>query len=292
MSKNPFEIFGLTPDMVGMLSEKELFLVLKSMYRALQKTVHPDVARRRPRKNDADRAVELNLAFEALNLDKNPVAFRRHRKSFVSRRPRLIYQKSLALEQQILSQKIREDRLAEAYLERLVTDHGWPEIAKNESPAMPFPLKNVRLGLLDVAINQNLKMASWSLGSNYKEINFDAKGQMTVRPVGRNRFSRAAYIHLLGSVEMEAAQLLPLLDRPPAKFFKAPALNGSIGANGPAISVLNRICQDNFKRHVLVHLKPQVTERSYLFSLNRPEFEETGGLTLEGQVVKIEGSSG
>ena len=294
MAKNPFEIFGLTPEMVGALSEKDLFSVLKSMYRALQKTVHPDVVRRGAQRGAADRAVELNLAFEALNLDKNPVSFRRHRKSFVARRPSAAYQKSLALQKELALQAAREDRLASAYLARLAADYGWPETSAGPAEAdfgpaaVPFPLKSVRLGLLDVAINQNLKMASWSLGSNYKEINFDAEGRMTIRPVGRTGFSRAAYIHLIGAVPAGAVELMPLLERPPSRFFKAPALNASIGANGPALSVLNRISQEQFKAHVLVHLKPQVTERSYLFSLNRPEFEETGCLTLEGLVVKIE----
>ena len=154
--------------------------------------------------------------------------------------------------------------------------------------ALPFPLKNARLGLLDVAINQNLKMASWSLGSNYKEMKFDAKGQLTLKPVGRGRFSRAAYIRILGSVPADRIELLPLLERPAARFFKTPALNAGIGADGPSISVLNRISQENFKRHVLVHLRPQVTERSYIFSVNRPDFEENGSLTLEGLVVKID----
>lgn len=293
MTKNPFEIFGLTPDMVGALSEKELFAVLKAMYRAYQKSAHPDVANRR-RAGNAERAVELNLAFEALNLDKNPVAFRRHRKSFVARRPRTTYQKSLALEKRLLIQQGREARLAEAYFQRLANDYGWPaEPGENRLPGLAggpalFPLKNVRLGLLDVAINQNLKMVSWSVGSNYKEMKFDAEGNLSVRPVGRSRFNRAAYIHLIGAVPSTDVELLPLLERPRPQFFKAPALNASIGANGPSISVLNRIKPDQFKTNVLVHLKPLVTERSYLFSFNRPEFEDSGCLTLEGMVVKIE----
>ncbi len=291
MAKNPFEIFGLTPEMVGALSEKDLFAVLKSMYRALQKTVHPDVVRRRARSNGADRAVDLNLAFEALNLDKNPVSFRRHRKSFVARRPRVAYQKSLLLERELALQAAREERLASAYLDRLVADHGWAEPDEGDfvpGGALPFPLRRVRIGLLDVAINQNLKMASWSLGSNYKEIDFDAEGRMTVRPVGRTRFARAAYIRLLGSVPAGEVELMPLLERPPGRFFKSPALNASIGANGPSVSVLNRIGADQFKSHVLAHLKPEIRERSYLFSLNRPEFEETGCLSLEGLVVKVD----
>lgn len=284
--------------MVGALSEKDLFSVLKSMYRALAKTVHPDVARRKPKPGEADRAVELNLAFEELNLDKNPAAFRRHRKSFVARRPRVAYQKSLALERELALQAAKEERLASAYLDRLVADYGWgseavptagePEEAGLVPRSIPFPLKNLRLGLLDVAINQNLKMVYWSVGSNYKEINFDASGTMTVKPVGRTRFAKAAYIRLLGTVPSGDVELMPLLDRPPARFFKAPALNASIGANGPSLSVLNRISRERFQAHVLTHLRPEVSERSYLFSLNRPEFEESGFLTLEGLIVKID----
>ena len=291
MPKNPFEVFGLNPEMVGELSEKELFSVLKSLYRALQKTVHPDLARSGARKRGGDKAVELNLAFEALNLDKNPVSFRRHRKSFVARRPKSVYQKSLSLQRELNLQAAREERLASAYLERLMAGHGFRPAPPDGGPlslTLPFPLKNVRLGLLDVAINQNLKMASWALGSNYKEMKFDAKGQLTLKPVGRTRFNRAAYIHILGSVPADKIELLPLLERPPARFFKAPALNAGIGADGPSLSVLNRLSQENFKRHVLVHLRPEVTERSYIFSINRPDFEENGALTLEGLVVKID----
>lgn len=288
MPKNPFEIFGLSPELVGNLSEKELFSVLKSMYRALQKTVHPDLARRGAKAGD--KSVELNLAFEALNLDKNPLSFRRHRKAFVARRPKSVYQKSLLLQRELQFQALKEERLANAYFNRLVFDNGWETItaAEPSTLTLPFPLKNVRLGLLDVAINQNLKMASWSLGSNYKEMKFDAEGQMTVKPVGRSRFSRAAYIHIIGSVPADAIELPPLLERPPARFFKAPALNAGIGADGPSISVLNRISQENFKRHVLVHLRPEVTERAYIFSLNRPDFETEGAVNLEGLVVKID----
>lgn len=293
MSKNPFETFGLTPELVGSLSEKELFSVLKSMYRALAKTVHPDVMRRKRRKTVGDEAVELNLAFEALNLEKNPVAFRRHRKTFVARRPKVVYQKSLMLQKELALGAAREERLAAAYFDRLVADYGWGrgEEAREDAAwrrVAPFPLKNVRLGLLDVAINQNLKMVSWSVGTNYKEIDFDEDGTMSVKPVGRSEFSRAGYIRLLGAVPATEVELMPLLERSPARFFKAPALNASIGANGPSLSVLNRISQQQFKNHVLIHLKPEVTERSYLFSLSRPEFEETGCLTLEGLVVKID----
>jgi hypothetical protein len=290
MEKNPFEIFGLTPEMAARLSEKDLFAVLKAMYRALQKTVHPDVSRSSGKEGRGERAVELNLAFEALNLERDPAAFRRYRKAFVARRPQSVHRRSQALERELALRAAREERLATAYLERLAADYGWGAAGHGGilAGAAVFPLKNVRLGLLDVAINQNLRQVSWSIGSNYKEMKFDARGLLSVRQVGRSGFSRAAFIHPVGSVPAEEVDLLPLLERPPARFFKSPALNAAIGANGPALSVLNRITAEKFKSHVLAHLKPMARERSYLFSLNRPEFEENGGVTLEGLIIKIE----
>lgn len=293
MVKNPFDVFGLTPEMVGSLSEKELFGVLKSLYRSLLKTVHPDVAQKHLKKKEGNRAVDLNLAFEALNLDKNIQSFRRHRKNFVARQPRIAYQRSLLLEQELVRGAAREESLAQAYFQRLGADYGWPEteqisaVDEDNPLAIDFPLKNVRLGLLDVAINQNLKGVSWSVGSNYKEIIFDAQQTLSVRQVGRSRFRRAGYIHLIGTVPVEAVDLMPLLEQPPAKFFKSPALAGP-DSTGPSISVLNLISEARFKSQVLVHLKPRVTERAYLFSFNRPEFQNKGFVSLEGLVVKIE----
>ncbi len=59
------------------------------------------------------------LNASSLNLDKNPVSFRRHRKTFVARRPKSVYQKSLALQRELGLQAAREERLATAYLNRL-----------------------------------------------------------------------------------------------------------------------------------------------------------------------------
>ncbi|MGL4208508.1 MAG: J domain-containing protein [Candidatus Adiutrix sp.] len=286
MPESPFEIFGLSPEMVARLSEKELFALLKSMYRALQKTVHPDVSKA-TKKGLPHKAVDLNLAFEALNLDKNPLSFRRHRKAFVARRPQSMLRKTQSLERALEEQKNQKQSLTDSYFDRLLLDYGFSRPHESHLPLAFFPLKNLRLGLLDVAINQNLRQVSWTIGSNYKEMKFDSDFGLSVRPIGRSRFSRASYIHLLGSMLASEMELLPLLARHKDNFFKAPALNASIGAHGPALSVLNRLTFDNFKTHVLPHLKGEVRERAYLFSLNRPDFAE-GFVTLEGLVVKIE----
>ena len=274
--------------MAGSLTERDLFSVLKALYRTLLKSIHPDVARKRNKAYQTNRAIELNLAFEALDLDKNPATFRQYRKQLMTRRPQVIYQRSLALQRELDLGSVREEQLAESYFQRLITDYGWPGETPVPTAVMSasLPLKDVTLGLLDVAINQNLKMASWSLGSNYKEINFDTKTQMTIRGVGRKKFVEANYIHLLGSVPAEEVDLLPILERPPSNFFKAPALAGADSA-GPSVSVLNLISRAKFKSHILPHLKPFITERAYLFSLNRSEFKETGYISLEGLVVKI-----
>ena len=274
--------------MAGSLTEKDLFSVLKALYRTLLKSVHPDVSRKRNKACQTNRAVELNLAFEALDLDKNPASFRKHRKQFMTRRPQVIYQRSLALQRELDLGGLREEQLAESYFQRLVADYGWPGDIPTSStePAVSLPLRNVRLGLLDVAINQNLKMASWSLGSNYKEIDIDTQAQMTIRGVGRKQFVQANFIHFLGSVPAEAVDLLSILERPPSNFFKIPALAGADSA-GPPVSVLNLVSQAQFKAHVLPHLKPFITERAYLFSLNRNEFKENGYISVEGMVVKI-----
>ena len=42
MRKNPFEILGITPEMVKRLGDDQLFALVRSNYRALQKILHPD----------------------------------------------------------------------------------------------------------------------------------------------------------------------------------------------------------------------------------------------------------
>ena len=66
LNKNPFDVFGLSPEAVSRLGEKDLFALLRSMYRSLQKVYHPDCATGRGATNEVksnQSATELNLAF-------------------------------------------------------------------------------------------------------------------------------------------------------------------------------------------------------------------------------------
>jgi curved DNA-binding protein CbpA len=285
--KNPFEVFGLTPDLVAGLSEKELFTVIKTMYRTLLKTFHPDIS---PGSQDGgNRSVELNLAFDSLNLEKNQTSFRKYRKTYIARRPSSLQKTALILKDQLKFQTDHEDVMAENFLSYLAgNSQSTTEETGNNNFMAFLPAKNIRLGLLDVAINNNLRQASWLLGSNYKEIEIDNEGNLSVKPVGRRRFSRSNYIHILGCVPVNTLDVTQFLEKTNSQFFKYPALGPNQNINTPRVSVLNLISRDNFKRHVLSVLLPVLLERAYLFSLNKAEYGSSGLISLEGIIVKFD----
>jgi hypothetical protein len=265
------------------------------MYRSLQKTFHPDVAGRRKSKAkddtralDRDRAVELNLAFEELDLDKNPASFKRLRKLYASRRPDIAYQNSLLLKKELQVQQEKEDHLAQCFLSYLASSAFNGKNRDGDPLAVSLPAKSINLGLSDVAITNNIRQASWFLGSNYKNISIDSQGQLSVKPVGRSRFCKANFIHLLGTIPIEAIELTPLLERGQANSFKSPALPPGVESANARLSVLNLVNPEKFKRHVLPILKPILSERSYLFSLNNDIYNTSGLISLEGVIVKLE----
>jgi hypothetical protein len=288
--RNPFEIFGLTPAMVGELNERELFEVLKGLYRSLQKTFHPDKTARKPRPGGDFRAVELNLAFEELDLDRNRPSFRAHRKSYLQKHhPAFARREMAALSDRLRSQTVREERLAEGYLSFVLAGASeLPEDGQGLAAALPAP-RNVLLGLQDVAIKNNVRHASWLLGSNYKSIEINSEGEMRVKAVGRRRFSEAPQTVLLGCVPKDAVNITPLLERcPPSRIYKCQALPEFDPDALPQVSVLNLISRDNFKKHMLARLRPALMESAYLFSLDRREFVHSGLIRLEGVIVKME----
>ena len=289
---NPFEIFGITPEMSASLKEKDLFALIRVLYRGLQKVYHPDRSgtnNPRTQVENAARAVELNLAFEELNLDRNPESFRRHRKSYSARKRSGLTQKISELEKAARETQADRNSLADGYMSYLVRQLPWLS-SNGGDPGHTCPAPtNIRVGLNDVAINQNVKSVSWSIGSNYKELVFDPEGTLFYRPVGRSKPFQANFIHILGVVDTGVIDLIPLLDRKPPKegFFKSPALDSRYGIDGAPLEVLNTISLDKFKRHCLPLLRPDFKERAYLFSIHRPLFEKDGRISLEGVIVKL-----
>jgi hypothetical protein len=86
---------------------------------------------------------------------------------------------------------------------------------------------------------------------------------------------------------VESVELMPLLERGQATSFKSPSLPPGEGVN-PRMSVLNFLNADNFKRHVLPLLRPVLLERAYLFSLNNDVYGNSGLISLEGVIVKLD----
>ena len=289
--KNPFEILGLTPEMTDSLGDAELYTLVKSLYRALQKVYHPDKGCSKSSKKateDAARAVELNLAFEQVNLEKDGDSFRRFRRLYSARRSKALRKKIAGLEKDI--RELRENRttLADGFMEYLLAGLPWQSEFKEEQGRSALAQANLKLGLNDVAINQNVRALSWSLGSNYKEIAFDALGGMFYRPVGRSKAFPVNYIQLIGSIDVAKLELLPLLDRVQTNgLFKYPALDSRYGIDGAPLEVMNSITLQKFKTHCLPLLRPDFKERAYLFSIHRPVFESEGRVTVEGVIVKV-----
>lgn len=290
--KNPFEIFGLTPEIVNRLDDKSMFSLIKSLFRTLHKVYHPDHSIGKSPQSvaeDTAHAVELNLAFEELNLEKNAASFKLHQKSYAAKRSRGLSKKISGLENEIQAAMDYQAVLGEGFMRYLLRGLPWNDLKDQPSCHRIVPPANIKLGLNDVAINQNIRSDSWSLGSNYKEIIFDQNGAMFYRPVGRSKPFAVNYIHLLGVIETNQIDLLPLLHRVPPRegFFKSPALDSRYGIDGAPHHVLNTMSAEKFQKYCLPLIKPDLLERAYLFSIHRPIYEEDASISLEGVLVKI-----
>jgi curved DNA-binding protein CbpA len=291
-TKNPFETLGITPEMAHRLDDKDLFTLIRASYRTLQKVYHPDRSQTKSTtkaaKNAAN-AVEINLAYEQLNLEKDLDAFRRIKKRYAARREKGLSSKIKRLEKKVAERDYNLEHLADGFMAYIRQGLPWTETDPEATAGTPLKPSNIKLGLNDVAINQNVRGGSWSMGSNYKEIVFDALGDMYYRPVGRSRPDQVRYIHLVGVIDIDAFDLIPVMDRvtPRQGFFKSPALDSRYGIDGAPLQVENSMSLKNFKKYCLPLLQPELAERSYLFSIHRPLFEAQQRITVEGVIVKI-----
>jgi hypothetical protein len=222
-------------------------------------------------------------------LDKNQVSFRRHRKNYLLTRPADARQNALILKDRLKTQAEREEKLADVFFSFLLEGASLGASSPMADALQPPMARNVLLGLQDVAIKNNLRHASWLLGSNYKNIEINGEGEMRSRAVGRRSFSSCRGTVLIGCVPKDAVNLTPLLERcAPANIFKSPALTSYDPDALPQVTVRNDISQDNFTKYVLSSLHPALMESAYLFSLNRLEFVNSGLISLEGVIVKME----
>lgn len=299
MEKNPFEILGITPELVRRLDDDQLFKIVQSNYRLLQKVFHPDVIGGREENKRAHlMSLKLNRAFEQLDRRKDDNSFLYFRQQYEARLKR-------GLRKQMEKQQQQVDTLADLlaslknhsvqfllhYLENWETrkNGSTPELA-----ASVFFLKNVVLGVNDVAVGYNFRHSSWNLGKNYKEIRFDQNRNMSYRMLSRSTFCPVNFIRLLGTVKADKLDIVPLLDK---KVNKACSLSGKhtpsdFKDGGSMFDVQNTMDLDVFQESVMPHLSPSVSENSYLFSLHLETHKSAlqelpSQVWLEGKIIRI-----
>ncbi len=300
MAKNPFEVLGITKEMANRLTDEQLFGLVRSNYRFLLKMLHPDTNRQTSRgssRKSHREAVELNTAFEEINLEKNPEAFERHRLNYTARsRKRTRKLLDAAMERMERIDHINRE-LSQRFIDYLFS---FPEFhpdkrdySEHLEPFHIFSLRSLRVGLYDVAVGYNLRHSSWNLGRNYKEIRFDETGRMEYRPLARGRFSEVNYIRLVGSVEADNVDVIHLLDKNIDKHHHLRSVT-SIPAHDEhydGCEVLNTMNPEVFREHCLPRLSPVLRENSYLFSVHFRDSFSHGmpkEVHLEGKIIKLD----
>ncbi len=298
MEKNPLEIFGITPELVKRLDNEQLFRLVQSNYRLLQKAFHPDVSSVKVGPKRAHHhAVQLNRAFEQLDLRKNEDSFLYFREQYEKKLNR-------GLRRQLDDKKARLEELSAVFgslksntIEFLLHFlENWEARTNGNTPrpgSSIFCLKNVTLGIFDVAVGFNLRHSSWNLGRNYKEIRFDENQRMAYRQLSRSSFSPVEFIRILGAVKCDQLDVVSFLDK---KASKASTLSGnrlpSDFINGSAYELQNTIDLETFTEECLPYLSPALSENSYLFSFHLDTRKTTlpvppEKVWLEGKIIKI-----
>jgi hypothetical protein len=289
-TKNPFEILGISPTMVRALAGKELFSLVKASYRALMLIYHPDRSPLHDQELKIQRTkkvAEINLAFEKLDHDRDPASLE-HYQQLYARRVGEGWKKTLRqLNREILDLNASNENLSKGYLRHLL-EPCFPD----QSESVPglsniFHLKNRIVGLQDIAINHNVRSLTWMLGTNYKEIKFDSEGKMFYKLPCRKRSIPVNFIKLLGTVDKDKVDLIPLLDRVIPKDQAVQPEKWKKGAreNLKCFDVLNSMSAEKFRRHCLPFLKPDMSEGSFLFSLHRNTAQENR-INLEGLIIR------
>jgi len=257
--RNPFEVLGLSPKIVKELDEGSLFRLVKACYRALQQVYHPDL-----KSGSGEKALELNLAFEALNLSKNPESFRRYREAYIKRLSR----KTLRSQIEELSLKLgkvfkEKETLEEAFWGELLS-----RAQASDSLISPRP-QNLRIHLFDLATKYHLPFPVFGGGAPFKEFLFDEQGGLYLK-YNRGRQPRpVSRIKIIGCVPRGKIDPWMLLEKKPG--------SGGLVAE-------DYLKAETFRQACLPFLKTRLEPNSYLFSFRNGDFSR---VYLEGLILRL-----
>ncbi|MBX6423255.1 J domain-containing protein [Thermosulfurimonas sp. F29] len=259
MRRNPFEILGLSPKIVKELDEENLFRLVRACYRALQQVHHPDLS-----SGSGEKALELNLAFEALNLSKNPESFRRWRKAYIKRLSRRSLKNQLEEMALRLGRAFRErDHLEEAFWENLL-------VRAREGHLISPPPRRLRIKVFDLSLKYRLPYPLFGPKAPFKEFLFDGEGRLYIRFSGKHTPRKVSGLTLVGCVPRDRIEPWLLLE-------KTPGEEGLIAEE--------YLRAETFRRACLPHLKPHLLREGYLFSFRNEDYSR---LYLEGLILNIE----
>ena len=278
MARNPFEVLGITPQIVRDLDEEALFGLVKACYRALQRVCHPDLGQGLSPRRRSEMAVILNLAYEELDLERNPESFRKWRKAYIARLKRPSRSQVKELEAKLASLQQVNEGLIEALWEHLVLLNRLPFTEENGEG---LEATNLYLGLIDVAIKHNLRRYHWGHNPNYKELIFDERGRLFLKAPPRWEPVPAGFITLLGTVSRRVIDIAAVLDRLPSKEH---FLEGKRDLEFRPFELLNTLEIPVFKRECLPRLRRELRRDAYLFSVRKPF---SGKIYCEGLIVRI-----
>ncbi|NPA49638.1 MAG: J domain-containing protein [Thermodesulfobacteria bacterium] len=277
MQRNPFEILGISPEMVRDLDEGALFSLVKACYRALQRAYHPDL-----QNGGKEKAVELNLAFEALDFERNPDSFREYRQAYLRRLSRKTQRRTIdELNRKLAILFRQQELLAENFWRHLL------EASRAGGPTL-FPEKPraIKVSLLDLGLKFNTSFTGYARHVAFKEILFDEEGRLYYRFPRRRLFQPVNFITLVGTVSRRRLEIWPLLEKKPT-----PQSAESGLPDLKAFEVLNAIQNEVFKRSCLPLLKTELQKDAYLFSLHRKNSFLEPLVFVEGMILRIEPAS-
>jgi hypothetical protein len=271
--KNPFAILGISPEMCSRLQDEDLFVLVRSAYRALQTIYHPD------RGGSHKKAIEVNLSFEMLDYRRDQERFAAYKERYVQRLCRAARGRAQELAAQLEQQQKAQHQTALNYYDYILNGLGCTEDRHSIAA-----LASMTIGLYDLALQKNLPRALPGAGTNYKKIRIDRQGRSFVKEVGSPRFYERTSTRFLGTIPRDALDILPHLrgyETTPHVPYSRRCDKKAPGIQKQAFT--NSILEENFITYCLPYLVPFVREQSYLISLNTRNRK----LLLDGVVIKI-----
>lgn len=259
LKKNPFEIFGLTPQIVKELDDETVFKLIKGIYKVLQMKYHPD------RGGDPRRALELNLAFESLNYEKNPQGFLHYKKNYIKRLSRKTLRNELDRLESIYRKHLYQlEMIKEKFWNYLTGD--FPLTKKPYNNNLSFKLK-----IFDIISYINYSNIVTFKRRNYffKEI-YISQGLVIKRSGIDSKPILLKNYHYLGSVKRENLEPWSIMQR---DFMEERFI------------LKNYLSRDTFIKEVLILLNPEVKANCYVFFYDPAEPQK---VFLEGVAIKVE----